>query len=145
MAVTVRSVPMVRVEHSVAQSIANNTLTTLSFDTEIFDTDGMHVGGANDDRLTAKTAGIYLITFAVEWESNGAGSRFVGVRENGAALIFRDRRTAISATESTTVGLHKMAVDDFVTVDVLQTSGGALDVSSNTTSFNMFYIGVGTP
>ena len=66
--------PAVRVTHSIAQSISNNTLTALAFDTERFDTasnaaDTQHDNASFNSRLTCRYAGIYAINGCAEWSA----------------------------------------------------------------------------
>jgi hypothetical protein len=55
------SAKSVRLRNSGNQALNNGSLTTLSFDTEDYDTDGMHDGG-NPTRITIVTAGTYVIS-----------------------------------------------------------------------------------
>jgi hypothetical protein len=70
--------PAARVYHSVAQSIPNGTATTLNFDSERFDTDGIHDTVTNNDRLTCRTPGKYVV---------GAGIHFAGAGGNYRSLV----------------------------------------------------------
>lgn len=119
-----------RVRHSVNQSIPNNTVTTLTFDTEDFDTDGFH-SPALPTRLTVPVVGIYHITASVSWPSNAAGLRAMVILLNGATTLMRDQRAPFAAENfnmgETTV---ELAAGDFVEVTVIQTSGGALNTSA---------------
>lgn len=56
---------MCRVTKASAQTINDNTVTALQFDTEAFDTDGMHDNVTNNTRITFQTAGVYLVTACV--------------------------------------------------------------------------------
>lgn len=77
--------PRVHVYNSTAL-FSDGTHTLLTWDTEVYDTDGMH-NGSNPSRLTAVTTGIYEITLHVEWEivneANG-GNRYVMIQKNNS-------------------------------------------------------------
>ena len=85
------NVPRVRVYKATGQSLATSTRTVLTWDTEVFDSDGMWSSG-NNSRLTVVTAGIYEITAHIEWEIvNNAdnGHRYIAImRSNSAGTTF---------------------------------------------------------
>jgi len=77
-----------RANRTSAQSIPHATLTIVAFNSELFDTDGMHSTVTNNSRITIQTAGVYDVGF------NGAfaaGSDYTRVRAilrmNGATDI----------------------------------------------------------
>ena len=116
-----------RVYHNAAQTIANNTGTTLAFNSERYDTDVIHDTTTNNSRLTCKTAGKYLITVNLWWASSAVGDRSLCIKLNGTTHIAIVRNTGtIRGQVNTTI--YDLAVNDYVEVIVLQTSGGVLDV-----------------
>lgn len=123
-------VPGARVCHNAAQSIANASYVTLAFNTERFDTDTIHDTVTNNERLTCKTAGKYLIVVNVLFDANVTGTRELILILNGATNIGRQTAPA-SATQQTGVTVatvYDLAVNDYVTVMVYQSSGGALNI-----------------
>lgn len=66
--------PQCSVRASAPQSIAHNTLTTLTADVETYDTDSMHSLVSNTSRLTAQTAGRFSAEATVNWAVQTAGS-----------------------------------------------------------------------
>jgi len=140
-------VPAARVYHSVAQSIASATTTYLSFDSERFDTDGIHDPVTNNSRLTCQTAGKYFISATILWGSNTTGYRQLGLRLNGVTTIALDRRNtnATAFNPAMTVStLYNLSAGDYVETQVYQNSGGALDVgviSAYTPEFMMIKVG----
>ena len=133
----------VRVKNSVAQSVADNTMTVVTFDQEVFDTDTMHSTSSNTGRLTATTAGKYLITVVLQFDSNATGNRWIQFRKNGSTLI---QSFVQQADQSTATYLHlsclaDLSATDYVEVQVQQTSGGALNIhgtgSEDQGNFNM--------
>lgn len=115
------------------QSIADNTLTNVAFDaSDLYDTDIMHDPVTNNDRIVCNTAGKYLFTPLAVFASNATGLRLCALYLNGSVLWIYDRQTAISGA-STVLGrsmIIPMVVSDYVVMKVLQTSGGALNLSS---------------
>lgn len=119
-----------RVFHSVGQSIATATWVAHNFDSERWDTDGIHDNATNNTRLTAKTAGKYSISATLTFGS-GTGSRQIKIRLNGVTDIAMDGRPPISSgsTPLTIETKYNLAVNDYVECLVFQNSGGALSTS----------------
>lgn len=59
------TIPRVRATRGSVFTVANSAWTTIPFDTEELDTDGMHDPAANPERLTCKTAGVYAWHFFI--------------------------------------------------------------------------------
>jgi len=124
-----------RAYHSAGQSIANNTIVTLAFDSERWDTNSIHDATTNNERLTATTAGVYAITVGVRWQQNTSGYREVRIMHNGGTILARSRDDAPGATIEfyvTVSTIYLMAATDYVSVAVYQNSGGALNIENNT-------------
>lgn len=72
--------PSVRVTRSTSQSIANNTWTAISWNTEGYDTDSMWSSTAGN-RIEINTNGKFLVTSSVDFvASTGGVARAMGVR-----------------------------------------------------------------
>jgi hypothetical protein len=112
------------------QSIANAAWTTLAFNSEKFDTDGMHDLVTNNHRLTCVTTGKYIACAGLKFFGNAAGVRILSLNVNGARS-FGYVDTLPNANDVTgmnaTIIVHLVA-GDILTVDVWQNSGGALNV-----------------
>jgi hypothetical protein len=124
------TVPACRVYHNANQSIADDTYTTLAFNSERFDTDTIHDTVTNNERLTCKTAGKYLIAVNLLFASNNTGGRTVALILNGATNIGRQSCAADPAQETgvSVSTVYDLAVGDYITVMAYQSSGGALNV-----------------
>ena len=146
-----KPVPAARVFHNAALSIANASLTALSFNSERQDTDAIHDTVTANSRLTCKTAGFYLIFGTVRWDVNSSGNRSIGIRLNGTAS---DPATTLAnvqvngiATNNSDMAVatgYQLAVNDYVELVVRQTSGGSLDVQSvgnHSPEFGMVRVG----
>jgi hypothetical protein len=121
-----------RVYDSANQSIVSGTYTTITFDSERFDTDGIHSVVSNTDRLTAQRDGVYLISATIRFATNSTGIRWVGIRLNGTAYIVIADQNATSgySTRITLTTLYELSTDDYVDLRVWQNSGGALNVEA---------------
>lgn len=124
------------VRNSADPSVASLTVTTLSFDTEINDTDEMHDVAVNNSRLTFKTPGLYYIWGAAEFTANAMGIRLLRVQANGTGQSFGTRQDSIGANDAVQLlaeGPFLAEIGDFIELKVLQDSGAALTVSNPTT------------
>ena len=112
-------------------TIPTASLTQLTFNSEVSDTDNIHSTSTNMERLACKTAGLYLIHCMFEWGSESeAGGRYAEIRLNGTTQI-------ASSTQAIRPGgyaraifcvLYSLAVNDYVTAHVYQNSGGNVSI-----------------
>jgi hypothetical protein len=128
--------PVVRVTHTLNQTITTATDTALAFNTERFDSaagiaDTMHDNATNNSRLTCRYAGIYQITAIVNWTFNASGFRYLAIRLNGSTLIARDGREGNATTAQSVSALYALAVNDYVEAVVTQDSGTSRTVEQN--------------
>lgn len=121
-----------RVYHSAAQSVNNASWTVLAFNSERWDSDGMHSTTTNNSRITCKTAGKYMITFCGSYASNAAGDRLFQFVLNSTIIgVVRVGANSAAATALSLATIWDLAVGDYVEVHAYQTSGGALNVEAN--------------
>ena len=136
-----------KVYNSLDISIPNNTETTITFDSETYDTDNIHSIVTNTDRLTCQTAGKYLIMALITWAtSNGTGRRQAFIYLNAAAIAIgrNDGLAQASPSAQLVATIHNLAVNDYVNFRCFQDSGGALNalaVSQYSVYFMMARIG----
>lgn len=144
--------PAARVFHDANQSIVTATLSTLSFNQERYDQDGlgtstMHDNATNNSRLTAKVAGKYRISANISFAANATGYRRVFLRINAGDLIAATSAPANSVSMDTYLVCacdYDLAVNDYIEVRVEQNSGGNLNVvaaSKYSPEFSMHRIG----
>jgi hypothetical protein len=119
-----KTIPAAHVTHSAIQNVpyTNPSITTLAFDTERYDTAGMHSTTTNNSRLTAPVNGIYVVTAQVRWEFPvPAQSISLALRENGTTYIaWEDGDAQVSYQEVSTQ--VQLAAGDYVEVLVEQAS-----------------------
>ena len=121
---------------SADQSISNTTLTAVTFNTELFDTDGFHDNSTNNSRITipAGKAGKYLFTAKAMWLVNsGGGIRFIQLTKNGTDIT-GDNNVTPNANFGVTSQVNQvfnLAVSDYIEAKIYQDSGGALSVASS--------------
>lgn len=116
------------------QSIPNAAGTLVSFTTaDIVDTDTMHSTSTNPQNITFNTAGLYLVTINVEFDTNATGSRRVWVADNLGSnfLICAVSNSAIGGSDQVQLcatGLYAAAAASAAVARVYQNSGGALNL-----------------
>jgi len=121
-----------RVYNSGAIAIANNTWTTLTFDSERYDTDTIHSTVTNTSRLTATTAGTYLIVLNVSIQDHvSGGTRAAQIMLGGATVLAVDMHApSTSAGHPTSIcvsTIYALSATNYVEAQVYQNSGGALN------------------
>lgn len=136
-------IPQVRLFNSGNIVVANNTPVTLTFDSEIFDNGDMH--GSTTSRAIAPITGLYYATADVTFASNSTGVRRVRLVHSGGTEIARDMRQAVNGdvTEINIDTIYRFAAGEYVTVVVLQTSGGNLNVTASGISPSLSMVRLG--
>ncbi len=135
-----------RVFNTTDPTISNNTTTTLSFNSESFDTDGYHSTTTNTSRITIPSgkAGKYFINGKVEWYSNSSGYRSIYIVKNGTNFMSGCNVSAQSIAFDQLISMTiDLAVGDYVELHVYHNSGGSLSIygGSNYTHFEANYLG----
>jgi len=127
-----------KVTKTTDQSIPNNVLTMVTWDSESYDTDNMHDTVINNSRITFNTAGKYSILAQSEWGINSGGFRFMDIMKNGVDSIARVRDLADNAAEHNLAFVGEFEVGDYIELQVFQDSGGNLDFESGTILENTY-------
>ena len=136
-----------RVTNSAGVSIANATVTALTFNTETYDTDAFHSTSTNTDRITIPTgkAGYYLINYQINYGASATGFRNCGIRINGGTGIdavayikgFSEEENSLPQTT-----VYYLNDADYVTLHTYQNSGGSLTaVGGGRTYFEVIRMG----
>lgn len=128
-----KPVPACRVRRNASVAILNNTYTEINFNQEYFDTDNMWVGGT-PNRITIRTAGIYIVGGLVQWAAHAVGYRTITILRNGANWIAYARTEPLQGAGEVTIHevgtSYQFAINDWITLGVRQTSGGNLTVTA---------------
>ena len=121
-----------RVYNSGNIAISDNTQTFLTFDSERYDTDTIHDTSTNPGRLTATTAGKYLISASIRFAADNDGYRVFYLRVDGTTFIAIDSKQAVQSTttEITMQTIYDLAATHYVELAVYHLSGGSLDIVS---------------
>lgn len=116
------------------QTVATGTVTALTADTERFDNNGMHSTVSFTSRITAQTAGRYLVSTTQTFDvGSGTGVRGSDFFVNGTTVYAGSGipAHATSTVAITTVRFVIMALGDYVEARTIQTSGGNIGVRLN--------------
>ena len=136
-----------RVTATAAQSLTNNTVTKLTFNTasstpgiDSYDPQGWF-DNAND-RIVVGQAGFYNITANVGFATNATGRRLVQIYVNGSDRGGVQLAALSGATTLLSVSTNVyLAATDYVEVHALQQSGGALNTTSLTGVYPVLSVG----
>lgn len=115
-----------------SQSLTNNTWTTLTFNSEFYDTDAYHSTATNTGRFTipAGKTGYYQINAQTVFEANVTGFRLVRVLKNGATTIGTSGDNAsVSGTmypQAICIMSFYLTAGDYIEMQAIQSSGGSL-------------------
>jgi hypothetical protein len=122
--------PACRAYHNTTQSVSDGTPAFVAFNSERYDTDTMHSTSVATDRITFKTAGLYVVQFngafvaSNDYVSSFAGiylnsSMFIGLTNGGAAVTgLNDLYLSVST-------VYKFAVNDYIQAQVMQNNSGS--------------------
>lgn len=137
------TIPAVRATKSGTQSCPSLAYTALTFEAETFDTDTIHDTVTNNTRLTCKTAGLYVITGAVDHSGGSSRQYKLRIRLNGASSIAHATTymNGISFIEGdlSISAIYKLAVNDFVELH-FGTDDTAVTVNTAVTYFGMAWL-----
>ncbi len=114
-----------RVFNSVTLFVPNVTFTTFTFDSERWDTDGIHSVAVNPGRLTARTAGKYVINGQIRYQGNATGLRELYIVNSVGSLIAITDKSNLSTDgqDFSVTTIYDLAVGDWITMATFQNSG----------------------
>ena len=131
----------VKVKLSANQLIGTATLTTLNWDQEDEDPYFMHSTSVDNNQLKALSDGLYIAVLQVSWESNATGQRYIQISDNTATVVGVANQPAVSGdlTYQVLTAPVRLVKNGYVSADVLQSSGGNLNVGSIISRFSLYY------
>lgn len=143
--------PACRVYNSANVSIPNNSATSLTFNSERYDTDSMHSTSSNTSRITFNTAGLYVVSGTIQLAADSDYTLVqLGIQANSSTNIalIRDMATVNDSRILTVTTVYKFAAADFVELQVRQVNTSAaannvLAVGNYSPEFSATWIGRG--
>jgi hypothetical protein len=136
-----------RLYNSASLTLANNTNTEVTFNSELYDTDGFHSTSTNTARITvpAGKAGYYYVYANVEYGNSATGGRETQIRKNGAVTDAVTTYQNFSGGDFSmqTSMLVYLAEGDYVSLYAYQNSGGNLSLylAKDYQQFSAMYLG----
>jgi hypothetical protein len=128
-------------------TLSNNTSTAVTYDTELFDTDGFHSTTTNRDRITipAGLGGYYLVIYGAQWNGNTTGYRQTTILKNNTSNVLIHDYPGFT-TGNNYIGkstIVSLAAGDYINVSAYQNSGGSLALGGGAvaTFFSVQYLG----
>lgn len=131
------TIPACRLYKQADSTIADSTEVTINFSgasDEVFDTASMHSSSTNPSRITATTAGIYLVQGNINWPYDaGGGRRVVYLKKNGSVIASTSEMQVSTSGASTFQNLSTIvnadSTSDYFELSVLQYSGGSMTIA----------------
>lgn len=125
--------PACSVYNSAAATLSSSvSLQTLSANSENFDNDSMHSTSSNTSRITIQTDGRYLVFGSVNFAANTSGRRALAFVVNGSTTYNVGGAHPVQTANSMAMSGVRAVVltaGDYVELQVVQSSGGDLDVT----------------
>jgi hypothetical protein len=137
-------------QRSANQTISNNTLTSVTWDTETLDSNAYHSTSTNTDRITIPSgkAGKYMVGFTLTYTGSSTGIRVGQIRKNGTSVSQTNIQSISGAGNTVLSKTHviDLTVGDYIDLQAYQNSGGNLDLLANAadvdlSAFYAYYIG----
>lgn len=130
-----RKMSSCRVYNSADLTIPDVTLTTLTFNSERFDTDTMHSTVSNTGRITFTTAGKYIAGVHLVWKEFAGTALGTFIRLNGTTVIagiqFDSPADGTNGAVQSLATLYDFAANDYIEARVIQRSGGDLNITAS--------------
>lgn len=122
--------PSCRVYNSANISVPHNAETNLTFNSERFDTDGMHSTASLTERITFTTAGLYVVAGSIDWVGGADFTRlWIGISLSGTTYLARSDDGGPGAANvgraMSVATVYKFTAGQFVTLRVYQANGAA--------------------
>lgn len=132
-----------RVYNNASQSISTSTWTSITFNSERFDTDSYHDTGSNTSRLTIPSNGYYLVGACLEFVTNTTGSRFARFWVDGTTRIGEVSQPPAAGSNPTRLNpvvVYQFTAAQYVEVQMFQDSGSSRDSAVTANSAPEFWI-----
>lgn len=137
---------------SATQGITRNTWTTVTFDSEVFDTDTLHDTSTNNSRITVPIAGKYFVWANAHMDTTGTTTpSLVGGRviKNGVATALVQGiaiATAVAGSGDVdtivdVAGIVTLAANDYVELQMIGNTASNNPTVGVATRFGLVYVG----
>lgn len=129
------------VNNSANIGIVMGNWTTITFDTELFDTDNYHDLSTNPSRITIPKTGYYTIHSMFSIETSGALHAW-RLLNQGNEIFFNRGNFYNSYGSATITGIYHLTIGDYIEVQVYSYTGPSTIVKhTDSPNFQIHYIG----
>ena len=122
--------PAFRAYHSSTQNVSNNTTTTLSFNSELFDSDGKY--DTSNGRFTPGIAGKYVLFAMVRPDDNNAYDYELEIRTSAENAIAKSIVENHDRTSNFVYTIADLSADEYAFVTMYHAQGGDRTLLSGT-------------
>lgn len=128
---------------SVDQTIPDVIWTEITFDQENFDVGGLHDILTNNERITIQKDGDYRIIYQIRSDTKDKSRIETRVYKNGSSVVEGTCNVSVGSKDASEACLNLISplisfiVDDYLTLQVFQDSGGNQDVKASNTFFGI--------
>ena len=110
--------------------IAANPDLAIQFDGEVYDTDGIHDSATNQERLTCRTAGYYLIVGSFIFDTDGTnGLRQAYLLKNGTVVLATQGMVIAAEVRHNISIIDYLNVNDYVELHAYQGTGHSVSIT----------------
>jgi hypothetical protein len=132
--------------NNVNLTVSNNTMTSVTYNSENYDTDGFHSTSTNTNRITIPTGkgGKYEISACIQWDNSVTGLRQAFLFKNGGGwLDLYGPQSSASRSTYFLYTIEDLSPGDYLSLEILQSCGGLLTAYFNGTKnyFTVNYLG----
>ena len=113
-----------------AQTIASGSQVLLTWDSEDYDTNGLHDNAVDNSRITVDDGRRWVrLSAGVIWNSNSTGYRMIRISKNGSIAYPGAAQLRVNASERSHLSITGPVVpvldDDYFEIEVKQSSGSS--------------------
>ncbi len=117
-------------------SIADSSLTSITWKTENYNDYEMHHLTFAPQRITFKRPGTYMVGLGIKWFNNATGYRSCEIVENDSSTIAISKKDANAGSNfNDCFVLYKADADQYVTAKVFHTRGSNLSIKIASATF----------
>lgn len=125
-----------RVTNSTDLTLSDNTDTRVLWNTETYDTSGIHEGVTNPGRMTIPSGkdGYWFITVSASFQLNASGLRALWLYKNGSRVQpggYSIQSGAAQTVTCTFTEILSLVATDYLEIFAYQNRGGTLDLRLN--------------
>jgi hypothetical protein len=134
-----------KAKKTAVQSIANATVTKITFDSEYFDTDSIHDNSTNNTRFTVPSGknGKWQVIVMLHYNIDSSGFRQIRLMKNNSVFGVSAINATVSANTSWAVSdIFDLVATDYMEVAAYQTSGASINTGDgDQVTFAFYFLG----